>query len=129
MINFIREYGLPLGDFDLIIPIPLHKARMREREFNQSEALGMHIAKEFKKELSCETLLRLRPTKSQTELKDSERALNVAGSFTVSKKVSLKDKNLLLIDDVLTTGATSSEASLALKNSGAEGVFVLTLAN
>jgi len=129
MINFIREYSLPVGDLDLIVPVPLYKTRLREREFNQAEVLGAHIAEEFKKEISSKILLRLRFTKTQTGLKDNERALNVAGSFAVSKNANLKNKNLLLIDDVLTTGATSSEASRALKNSGAQAVFVLTLAN
>ncbi|MBM3243536.1 MAG: ComF family protein [Candidatus Omnitrophica bacterium] len=129
MINFIREYSLPLDDLDLIIPIPLHKTKLREREFNQAERLSMYIAEEFKKATLPELLIRTRPTKSQTGLKDKERAKNVRDSFRVNKETLLKNKNLLLIDDVLTTGATSSEASLELKNSGAQAVFVLTLAN
>lgn len=129
MINFIREYSLPIDDLDLIIPIPLAKARAREREFNQAEALGKYITDEFDKELATATLLRTRNTRSQTELKDSQRALNVSGSFSTNAKFSLKGKNLLLVDDVLTTGATSSEAALTLKKAGAGAVFVLALAN
>lgn len=129
MINFIREYSLPLNYLDLIIPVPLHKTRLRQREFNQAEALGTHIAEEFKKEIASGVLSRNRQTKNQAELKESQRSLNVAGSFSVDKNTCLKGKNLLLIDDVLTTGATSSEASLALKKAGAQTVFVLTLAN
>ena len=129
MINFIREYNLPLSYLDLIIPMPLHKTRLREREFNQAEVLGRHIVEEFKKDLTTGVLLRHRLTKTQTELKNSERALNVIGSFSVDKNADLKGRNLLLIDDVLTTGATSSEAALTLKNAGAQAVFVLTLAN
>jgi ComF family protein len=129
MIDFIKEYRLPLNYLDFIIPMPLHKTRLREREFNQAEILSMHIAKEFKKDLVNGVLLRHRQTKTQTELKNKERFLNVANSFSVNNRLSLKEKNLLLIDDVLTTGATSSEAALALKNAGAQTVFVLTLAN
>jgi len=129
MIDFIREYSLPLNYLDLIIPVPLHKTRLREREFNQAEELGTRIAAEFKKEMACGILLRHRRTKAQVELKNTERALNVAGSFSVDKNAPLKGKNLLLVDDVLTTGATSSEAALALKAAGAQAVFVLTLAN
>lgn len=129
MINFIKEYSLPINYLDFIIPMPLYKTRLREREFNQAEILSIHIAKEFKKDLVNDVLLRHRQTKTQTELKNKERFLNVAGSFSVNNRLNLKEKNLLLVDDVLTTGATSSEASLALKNAGAQTVFVLTLAN
>ncbi|MFY9402480.1 MAG: ComF family protein [Candidatus Omnitrophota bacterium] len=129
MINFIREYSLPIESFDFIIPIPLHKIKLREREFNQAEKLSSYIAKEFNKKVSSDILLRRRNTKAQAGLKDKERKLNVAGSFTVAKNSNLKNSNLLLIDDVLTTGATASEAALVLKNAGAQAVFVLTLAN
>jgi ComF family protein len=129
MIDFIREYRLPLEYLDYIIPMPLHKTKLREREFNQAEILGTHIAREFKKDLLSGVLLRHRLTKTQTELKNKERFENVANSFSVDNRASLKGKNLLLVDDVLTTGATSSEAALALKNAGAQTVFVLTLAN
>jgi len=129
MIDFIREYRLPMEYLDLILPIPLHKARMREREFNQAEALGRLIAGEFKKDFPLNMLLRKRNTKTQTGLKDNERALNVSGSFAVAKGINLKGRNLLLVDDVFTTGATSSEAALTLKKAGAQAVFVLALAN
>jgi len=129
MTDFIKEYSLPLSYLDFIVPMPLHKTRLREREFNQAEVLSMHIAKEFKKESVSNVLLRHRQTKTQTELKNNERFLNVANSFSVVESVSLKGKNLLLVDDVLTTGATSSEAALTLKKAGALTVFVLTLAN
>lgn len=129
MINFIKEYNLPLNYLDFIIPMPLHKTRLREREFNQAEILSMHIAREFKKDLVKDMLLRHRQTKTQTGLKNKERFLNVAGSFMVDNRINLREKNILLVDDVLTTGATSSEAALTLKNAGAQAVFVLTLAN
>ena len=129
MVNFIKEYSLPINYLDFIIPMPLHKTRLREREFNQAEILSMHIAREFRKDLINDVLLRHRQTKTQTELRNKERFLNVANSFSTNGRLSLKAKNLLLVDDVLTTGATSSEAALALKNAGAHTVFVLTLAN
>ena len=129
MINFIKEYSLPVNYLDFIIPMPLHKTKLREREFNQAEILSMHIAKEFNKDSISNILLRHRQTKTQTELKNKDRFLNVANSFSVDSRSDLKGKNILLIDDVLTTGATSSEAALALKKAGAQTVFVLTLAN
>lgn len=128
MADFIREYDLPINYLDLIIPMPLHKTRLREREFNQAEVLGRHIAAEFNKNLAPGALIRIRPTKTQTELAVEKRFMNVKESFAAGD-IDLKNKNLLIVDDVLTTGATSSEAALALKNAGANIVFVLTLAN
>lgn len=129
MTEFIEEYSLPMDLLDLVIPIPLHKTRLREREFNQAQILSNHIARKFNKKVSHNNLRRLRLTKTQTELEIGERLLNVKGSFTATKKEDIKGKNILLVDDVLTTGATCSEAAYALKEAGANIVFVLTLAN
>ncbi|MFH0855526.1 MAG: ComF family protein [Candidatus Omnitrophota bacterium] len=129
MIEFIKEYGLPIDCFDLIIPMPLHKSRLREREFNQAEILSGHIASEFEVNLSSGSLTRHRYTKTQTELPIDDRFSNVKNSFSVSENCDLRNKNVLLIDDVLTTGATSSEAAATMKNAGANIIFVLTLAN
>jgi len=129
MTDFIEEYSLPMDILDLVIPIPLHTTRLREREFNQAQILSNHIARKFSKKVSYETLRRLRPTKTQTELEIGERLLNVKGSFMATKNQDIKGKNILLVDDVLTTGATCSEATYALKDAGANIVFVLTLAN
>lgn len=129
MIDFIKEYNLPLDYVDYIIPVPLHQAKKREREFNQSEVLSGFIGREFNKAVAPDSLIRLRRTKTQAGLGIEERLKNVTGSFSAGGKPALRGKNILLVDDVLTSGATSSEASLALKNAGANIVFVLTLAN
>jgi ComF family protein len=129
MTDFIKEYDLPINYLDLIIPMPLHKTRLREREFNQAEILSRHIASEFNREMAPGALIRHRLTKTQTELPLNQRYLNVKDSFSVTDNCNLKNKNVLLVDDVLTTGATSSEAAYAIKKSGANIVFVLTLAN
>jgi competence protein ComFC len=129
MIEFIREYNLPMDTIDFIIPIPLHKTRLREREFNQAQILSNYIASEFNKEVMHDNLRRSRYTKTQTELEENERFLNVKDSFVLNRHRDIKGKNILLVDDVLTTAATSSEAAYILKNAGANIVFVLTLAN
>ena len=129
MIDFIKEYDLPIEYMDAVVPVPLHKTRLREREFNQAEILSEHIAREFGKEVLGGNLIRHRPTRTQTELETEERFLNVSGSFSLKDSRAVRGKNILLVDDVLTTAATSSEAASVLKNSGAQIVYVLTLAN
>lgn len=126
---FIQEYRLPIEHLDFIVAVPLHKSRQREREFNQAQLLGQQVAGEFKKDLLNDILIRSKPTKTQTELTQEERRRNVEGSFLVSKPDLIKGANLLLIDDVLTTGATSSQAAKSLKNAGARMVLLMTLAN
>lgn len=129
MIEFIKEYNLPMDKIDFIIPLPLYKTRLREREFNQAKILSDYIASEFNKDVLNDKLIRSRYTKTQTELEENERLLNVKDSFSVSENKDIKGKILLLVDDVLTTGASCSEAAYALKKAGANIVFVLTLAN
>jgi ComF family protein len=129
MVDFIREYNVPIGYLDFVIPVPLHKTKLREREFNQAEILSDHIAEEFAKDVLKDALLRHRPTQTQTELEPDKRLLNVRDSFSVRRQSYIQGKNILLVDDVLTTAATSSEAAGVLKQAGANIVFVLTLAN
>ena len=129
MHTFIRDYQLPIQHLDYLIPIPLHKSRQREREFNQAEILSQEIAREFDKKVLTDALIRVKPTKTQTELTFQERCQNVKKSFSVTRPELVKDTNLLLIVDVLTTGATSSEAAKCLKSAGAQKVLLLTLAS
>ncbi len=127
--NFIKEYNLPIEYMDFIIPVPLHNARLRQREFNQAQILSEQIAKEFSKKLLPGVLTRTKAAKSQTELSPEERLHNVKNSFSVTYPQLIKDKNLLLVDDVLTTGSTLSEAAKSLKTAGAKMVFAITLAS
>lgn len=129
MIEFIKEYNLPMQLIDAVIPIPLFKTKLREREFNQALILSNYIGSEFNKNVSPGTLLRHKNTKNQANLKDDARLSNVQNAFMVTGECAVKGQNILLIDDVLTTGATCSEASRTLKNAGANIVYVLTLAN
>lgn len=129
MVEFIKEFNLPLEAIDLIVPVPLHKSRLREREFNQAEILSRHISREFNKNSLADILKRKRNTQTQTGLEPQARFKNVKDSFQVSDAAPIKGKNILLVDDVFTTGATCSEAAYALKQAGAGIVFVLTLAN
>lgn len=129
LIDFIKQYNIAVEAFDYLVPVPLHKRKLREREFNQAEILAKFLAYRFNLKLLKDGLLRIRDTATQTELKENERLKNVKGCFRANPEVELKGKNILLIDDLLTTGATCSEAAFALKKAGCNQVVVLTLAN
>lgn len=129
MTGFIDAYGVPVSDMDYIIPVPLHASRLREREFNQAHLLARAIADRFDKPVVADTLRRRRPTRMQATLDTGARRENMRGSFTAAQGCSLNGRRVLLIDDVLTSGATASDAARALKAAGAELVFVMTLAH
>lgn len=129
MIDFISDYRLPLEACDCAIAIPLSPRKQREREFNQAEALADNVSGHLGLKLLKNNLKRIRDTKSQTELEKSRRWQNMQGAFALLEPCAVKGKTILLIDDVLTTGATASEAARALKSAGAAAVYVLTLAN
>jgi ComF family protein len=129
LIDFIKKYDLPVRYMDYLIPVPLHSAKEREREFNQALILCREVAAAFDKPILEHNLFRYRATGTQATLEPHQRFLNVKGCFAVTEKQSVTGRNFLLIDDVLTTGATASEAAQALKDAGANIVFVLTLAS
>lgn len=112
----------------MVLPVPLHPRRLREREFNQSLLLAKEISRALRIPLIPDNLQRVRWTKPQIELKGEERLTNVKGAFEVKDPKDIECKSLLLIDDVYTTGATVRECSKVLKKAGAEKVYVLTLA-
>lgn len=110
---------------DLLVPVPLHPRRLKARGFNQSWLL----AQGFKgAALGRQVLIRVRHTAPQVGLKPKERRANVRAAFSVSHPEEVQGKNLLLIDDLYTTGSTVKECALALRRAGAAGVAVLTVA-
>lgn len=127
MVRFLKTYRLDVQQFDTIVPIPLFPTRLRERGYNQSLLLAQKISAEFNIALCGNQLIRIRHTKPQVELKQKERWTNIEGAFRIKDSRGLSGKNVLLVDDLLTTGATSSQAAETLKASGAKTVGVLTL--
>jgi ComF family protein len=117
-----------LPPVDLALAVPLHPARLRLREFNQSLLLAHHIAASLSLPLSLNHLRRIRATQPQTELHRAQRAGNVRRAFAVHHPEDLQGRTVLIIDDVLTTGATVNECAKALRRAGATGVIVWTLA-
>jgi len=110
---------------DLIAPVPLHTKRKRERGFNQSELISKWISKILKIPCKKSFLKRTRNTPSQRALGKGERVKNVTGAF---KSENAAGKNILLVDDVLTTGATMFECAKTLKKAGAKKVLALAFA-
>jgi len=134
----IRPLGKVLGEwmalampreerFDRIVPVPLHWVKRCRRGFNQSELLARAIARRYGMPVSP-VLRRVRATAVQAGLSHSARRANVEGAFRVRRGVSLEGLRVLLVDDVMTTGATASACARALKQAGARYVAVLTLA-
>jgi ComF family protein len=134
-----RSLGKPLGDWmatnvrlvsniDIIMPVPLHAKRLRQRGFNQALLLAHRLSEIHGIPCSCDNLYRSRPTRPQVELTGAERIRNVTGAFTLRKAGDILNRSVVLVDDVFTTGATMNECASVLKKAGAAQVSGLTLA-
>ena len=113
--------------FDALVPVPLHHVRFREREFNQAAELAMLVAKP--REIPVlHALKRTRYTSTQTKLDRNERMENLRGAFRVRHTARVKERHIVLVDDVFTTGSTVEECSRVLLRAGAASVRVITVA-
>jgi ComF family protein len=115
-------------DAHVAAAVPLHRRRLAKRGFNQSLFLAKHAAEGLSIPLSLDGLVRTRYTRPQVDLDPAEREENVKGAFAVEKPEEFRDKRVLLLDDVYTTGATVRECAKVLVDAGAEAVYVLTVA-
>lgn len=126
-----QRYHSEIQDFDMIIPVPMHKIKRLFRMYNQAHILALEIAKLLNIRFCPNILVKTKWTKSQSKLSRSQREQNLNNSFTISKKYrnnQLQGKKILLIDDVLTTGSTIKECSKVLKQNNASYIYVLTIA-
>ncbi|MBN1545156.1 MAG: ComF family protein [Syntrophaceae bacterium] len=126
----MADFSYPLFDirnYEVIMPVPLHVRRLRERRFNQSLLMARTIAKRHRLKLDYLSLTRTRDTAPQVSFGRQQRELNVKGVFTVVDPKRVKGKRIVIVDDVLTTGSTTRECARSLKRSGAAAVAVLTL--
>lgn len=114
--------------FDAVCYVPLHAVKQRERGFNQAEMLARGLARARRLPLQMNLLRRIKDAGSQTRLTASQRASNVSGVFRAERPQRTEGLKLLLVDDVMTTGATVNECARMLKGAGAESVHVLTVA-
>lgn len=137
-----RQLGLTMGmlmgeaiaacgrfdSVDLILPVPLHWRRERQRSYNQSELLCRGIAKKWPRPVVTGNLVRTINTESQTHMTAAERAANVEGVFTVRKPDRLRGRHILLVDDVVTTGSTTAACCDALLNAEVTHISIASLA-
>ncbi|MDP1890978.1 MAG: ComF family protein [Gemmatimonadaceae bacterium] len=141
--KFVEEISSPLGKIlvkeiekiegqigrpDFIAPVPLHRKRLLERGYNQSELLSLKISEYFGWPMENKVLARSRRTASQVSLSGGARKENVCGAFTVIDSSKVLNRKIVLVDDVTTTGATMEECAKALKLAGAKEVLGVALA-
>jgi ComF family protein len=112
-----------IADADVAVPVPLHRSRQRARGFNQARALAIHLGLPVSDALS-----RTRATESQADLPADRRHSNVRGAFAISRHAAVKGRTVVLVDDVMTTGATLNACAAVLIDAGAAEVRALTAA-
>jgi ComF family protein len=117
-----------LGAFDLIIPLPLNPVKARDRGFSQTLLLARSLSKATGVPWTDRALKRIRNTRSQTGLSGDERRGNVRGAFRAGASDLIEERTILLVDDVMTTGATMNEASRALLRAGCSRVYGIAAA-
>jgi ComF family protein len=120
-----------IAEADLIVPVPLHWTRLWQRRYNQSALLAHAVRAAWKgpgPTVAVDLLVRRRRTPSQGRRTRSQRAENVRGAFRLRRGTNVRGKRVLIIDDVLTSGATVEECARMLRRAGAKGVDILTLA-
>ncbi|MBI4848627.1 MAG: ComF family protein [Nitrospirae bacterium] len=142
-INFLKFYGIkrlskPLSDIitqiklpqvDAVVPVPLHEKRLRQREFNQSALLAKYLAESLGTDVVVNCLVKIRDTRPQVGLSSQERRKNLRKAFDIKQRELINGKNIMLVDDVVTTGATVRECSKVLKKAGAKNIYAITLAH
>lgn len=128
--HLYRHFGPQgiLAGVDLIVPVPLHRRKQRQRGFNQAELLARGLSKLTGSPLGRGILIKTRNTPSQVSLEAGKRESNLKGAFAVQKAGLIRKRIILLIDDVYTTGSTIRECALTLKKAGAKEIRAITLA-
>lgn len=115
--------------FDAVLAVPLHRKRLIERGYNQSELLVNEICEELSTENISDIIIRCRNTPKQSLLNAEQRAVNISCAFELTNSDKIRLKKILIVDDILTTGSTVEECAKVLKDGGAKSVFVAVIAS
>jgi len=126
LVQYLSQTPLKIEELDMIVPVPLHPSRHRERGFNQAELLAEVVAKYHELPV-IKAIKRTKNTKANFDLPRDERLTNVAEAFEISQEGQVENKRILLLDDIYTTGATIAECCKILKTGGAKRVEIVTL--
>jgi len=126
MVQYISKINIPIKNYDYMVNVPSHPLKLREREYNQSRLLAQNLSNSLGIPLKSDIIFCKNNRPSQTAVSKEMRAKNVENNFLVREK--LDNMDIIIIDDVITTGATLSECAKALKEKGANSVLALTLA-
>lgn len=117
-----------LQSYDIIIPVPMYKTKKNVRGYNQSELIAKEIAKTLNIKFRNNILTKIKNTKVQSTLSKNKRQENVRNVFEIINKEEIRNKKVILIDDIYTTGSTVNECARVLKKAGAKEIFVVTIA-
>lgn len=138
--GFVKELSKPLADLILInlrdidltdfilIPVPLYINKLKQRGFNQTEEIAKHISNSLNISVLTNVLFKTKQTTAQVELKKEQREQNLEKAFSIEKPELIKDKSILLIDDVFTTGSTMKECSRILKQANPKEIYGAVIA-
>lgn len=129
LVDYFIKYKIIFPPNSIVMPLPLHKSRQRERGFNQSELLSRKMSDRLGLTLETKILWKTQKTRQQMELSGEERMQNISGVFAVKNPEKIQNKTVLLVDDVKTTGSTLEEAAKTLKIAGAKRVWAITVAH
>lgn len=119
--NFIKKY-------DVIIPVPISKKRKKKRGYNQSELVANELAQKLNQDIWTDIIIKKKDNKPQSELNKLERIKNVEDIYEINKPIEVKNKKVLLLDDIYTTGSTVNEIARKLKHNQTQEIGVITLA-
>lgn len=119
--NFIKKY-------DVIIPVPISKKRKKKRGYNQSELVANELAQKLNQDIWTDIIIKKKDNKPQSELNKLERIKNVEDVYEINKPIVVKNKKVLLLDDIYTTGSTVNEIARKLKHNQTQEIGVITLA-
>ncbi len=126
--QMVRAGGDWLGRGTVLVPVPLHRSRLWKRGFNQAVLLARGVARRTGATLTVDALIRVKPTRSSQGMGRRARAANVRGAFKVARPDAVRGREVVVVDDVLTTGATAEACARMLLRAGATRVRVLTWA-